>query len=73
MADPVLAGSDVSAGSYRCTDCGYELGRLYQEPAAVSGLFKRLVAPGDRRGRRPVTPQAISKSGRITKRRVGWL
>ncbi len=25
MADPVPAGSDVSAGSYRCTDCGYEL------------------------------------------------
>ena len=25
MADPVPAGSDVSAGTYRCTDCGYEL------------------------------------------------
>jgi hypothetical protein len=25
MANPVPAGSDVSAGTYRCTDCGFEL------------------------------------------------
>jgi Zn finger protein HypA/HybF involved in hydrogenase expression len=25
MADPVPAGSDVSAGTYRCTECGNEL------------------------------------------------
>lgn len=25
MAEPVPAGSDVSAGTYRCTECGYEL------------------------------------------------
>jgi hypothetical protein len=25
MADPVPAGSDVSAGTYKCTKCGYEL------------------------------------------------
>jgi predicted nucleic acid-binding Zn-ribbon protein len=25
MANPVPAGSDASAGTYRCTDCGYEL------------------------------------------------
>jgi predicted RNA-binding Zn-ribbon protein involved in translation (DUF1610 family) len=25
MADPVPAGSDVSAGTYECTNCGYEL------------------------------------------------
>jgi predicted RNA-binding Zn-ribbon protein involved in translation (DUF1610 family) len=25
MADPVPSGSDVSAGTYRCTACGYEL------------------------------------------------
>jgi hypothetical protein len=25
MADPVPAGSDVSAGTYRPTNCGYEL------------------------------------------------
>lgn len=26
MADPAPIGSDVSAGTYRCTKCGYELG-----------------------------------------------
>jgi predicted RNA-binding Zn-ribbon protein involved in translation (DUF1610 family) len=25
MANPVPTGSDVSAGTYRCTSCGYEL------------------------------------------------
>ena len=25
MADPVPAGSDVSAGTYKCTSCGNEL------------------------------------------------
>ena len=25
MAEPVPAGSDVSAGTYVCTNCGYEL------------------------------------------------
>ena len=25
MANPVSAGSDVSSGTYRCTNCGYEL------------------------------------------------
>jgi hypothetical protein len=25
MAKPIPAGSDVSAGTYSCTDCGYEL------------------------------------------------
>jgi hypothetical protein len=25
MAEPVPAGSDVSSGTYRCTNCGYEL------------------------------------------------
>ena len=26
MADPAPVGSDVLAGTYRCTNCGYELG-----------------------------------------------
>jgi Zn finger protein HypA/HybF involved in hydrogenase expression len=26
MADPAPIGSDVSAGTYECTTCGYELG-----------------------------------------------
>jgi predicted nucleic acid-binding Zn-ribbon protein len=25
MADPVPAGSDVSAGTYRCTNCGNQI------------------------------------------------
>lgn len=25
MAEPVATGSDVSAGTYRCTNCGQEL------------------------------------------------
>jgi hypothetical protein len=25
MAEPVPAGSDVSAGTYKCTDCGNEM------------------------------------------------
>jgi predicted Zn-ribbon and HTH transcriptional regulator len=25
MAEPVPAGSDVSAGTYKCTNCGYQL------------------------------------------------
>jgi Zn finger protein HypA/HybF involved in hydrogenase expression len=25
MAEPVPAGSDVSAGTYACTDCGYRI------------------------------------------------
>ena len=25
MADPAPVGSDVSAGTYRCTNCGFEL------------------------------------------------
>jgi lipopolysaccharide biosynthesis regulator YciM len=26
MANPAPVGSDVSAGTYRCTNCGYRLG-----------------------------------------------
>jgi rubrerythrin len=26
MAEPMNAGSDVSAGTYQCTNCGYDLG-----------------------------------------------
>jgi hypothetical protein len=53
MADPLPTRSDVSGGTYRCTDSGYELsGASTKEPAAGSGLLKRLVAHGDRRGQR---------------------
>jgi hypothetical protein len=26
MAETIPVGSDVSAGTYRCTNCGYEMG-----------------------------------------------
>jgi len=32
MADPVPAGSDASAGTYKCTECGYEL-QVQSEPS----------------------------------------
>ena len=48
MADPAPAGSDVSAGTYRCTACGYQLKvsstehlppcRLCADVNAVTGL-----------------------------------
>jgi hypothetical protein len=51
MADTVPAGSDVSAGTYRCTDCGYELSVTSTKSLPpCSGVLKRLVAHGDRRG-----------------------
>ena len=28
MANPAPVGSDVSAGTYRCTNCGNELGQI---------------------------------------------
>ena len=36
MANPVPAGSDASAGTYRCTNCGYEL--YVRPPPATSRL-----------------------------------
>jgi len=38
MAEPVPAGSDVSAGTYACTSCGYELevGSADSLPSALS-------------------------------------
>ncbi|MVA75292.1 hypothetical protein GC722_04500 [Auraticoccus sp. F435] len=33
MADPVPAGSDVSAGTYECTSCGY-----HQEVTSIKHL-----------------------------------
>ena len=73
MADPVPAGSDVSAGTYRCTDCGYELSvtstkSLPPCPECSNGSWHTVTS-----GTAPVTPQARSKSGLITTRRVGWL
>jgi hypothetical protein len=74
MADPVPpAGSDVSAGTYRCTVAVVRLSVASTKSLPSCPDCKRLVAHGDRSGTAPVTPQARSKSGLITKRRVGWL
>ena len=37
MAEPVPAGSDVSSGTYRCTNCGLlgARGRLDEAPAGA--------------------------------------
>src|SRR3954451_21489783 len=47
MADPVPAGSDVSAGTYKCTNCGYELqvgstNNLPPCPSCHNGQYKTL-------------------------------
>jgi transposase-like protein len=52
MAEPVPAGSDVSAGTYRCTECGYELKVRSTESLSVPGVLERLVAYRERRRQR---------------------
>jgi predicted nucleic acid-binding Zn-ribbon protein len=47
MANPVPAGSDVSAGTYKCTQCGYELSvgsvqSLPPCPSCSNGSFDTL-------------------------------
>jgi hypothetical protein len=47
MADPVPAGSDVSSGTYQCTNCGYELqvgstSSLPPCPSCHNGEYKTL-------------------------------
>jgi predicted nucleic acid-binding Zn-ribbon protein len=47
MADPVPAGSDVSSGTYQCTNCGYELqvgstSSLPPCPSCANGEYKTL-------------------------------
>ena len=51
MAEPVPAGSDVSAGTYRCTNCRYELqvqstGNLPPCPSCGNGAYDT-VSGGD--------------------------
>jgi hypothetical protein len=52
MADPVPSGSDVSAGTYTCTKCGYELKTGSTEPAAMPAVRQRVMEHGDRRRQR---------------------
>lgn len=47
MANPVPAGSDVSAGTYQCTNCGFELDVQSTEhlppcPECANGEWKAL-------------------------------
>lgn len=54
MADPVPAGSDVSAGTYRCTQCNYELTvgstkHLPPCPSCSNGSWKTITG-GDSAG-----------------------
>ncbi len=61
MGDPVAAGSDVSEGTYQCTNCGYELEvgstkNLPPCPSSQNGQSKT-VTGGDRGIPAPV-PQA---------------
>ena len=51
MADPVPSGSDVSAGTYACTNCGYEIDvssvqSLPPCPKCANGEY-RTVSGGD--------------------------
>lgn len=51
VADPVPAGSDVSAGTYRCTQCGYELDVMSTQhlppcPSCTNGTWQT-VSGGD--------------------------
>lgn len=64
MADPVPAGSDVSAGTYRCTECGYELevGSTQHLPP-LSELLERQLADGvGRRQRGRPLPRALTQA-----------
>lgn len=51
MADPVPAGSDVSAGTYKCTNCAYKLdvdSTTHMPPCPECGNAKwRTVSGGD--------------------------
>ena len=51
VANPVPAGSDVSAGTYKCTKCGYELevsstDNLPPCPSCENGQYQ-VVSGGD--------------------------
>jgi len=49
MADPVPAGSDVSAGTYKCTRCGYELRSRPRSGATHAGVPLAAVSPAPAR------------------------
>ncbi len=73
MADPVPAGSEVSAGTYRCTQCGKDLTVLDQAPAPVQRLRKRFLPDdhGRRQRRRPLSGQGPEDPTRLNRRALG--
>jgi predicted nucleic acid-binding Zn-ribbon protein len=68
MASPVPAGSDVSAGTYRCTNCGNEIqvsSQTHIPPCPSCGAGNGRPSPGEtasttpiRTASRSVTPAA---------------
>jgi hypothetical protein len=46
MAEPVPAASDVSAGTYSCTRCGYEIGVRTTRHLPLCGVRQRVVEHG---------------------------
>jgi hypothetical protein len=66
MANPVPAGSDVSAGTYRCTSCGYELRcRIHPSSAALPQLWQRQPGHAQRHGlrQRPLSRPSLVDHG----------
>jgi len=47
MADPAPVGSDVSAGTYECANCGYELSIQLSSPYRPARSARALI-PGRR-------------------------
>jgi hypothetical protein len=63
MANPVPAGSDVSAGTYRCTNCSNEIQvGIHPTPSTLPGVQQRLIR--DRhRGRQHSRPIPRARRG----------
>jgi predicted nucleic acid-binding Zn-ribbon protein len=66
MAERVAAGSNVSAGTYRCTDCGSEIDvgstrRLPPCPVCGNGSYEP--APPERRHERRPSDGSIELGG----------
>jgi tRNA(Ile2) C34 agmatinyltransferase TiaS len=56
MADPVPSGSNVSAGTYRCAKCGYELTTGSTKSITMPRVLQRLLAHRERRRRQRQRP-----------------
>ena len=64
MAEPVPAGSDVSSGTYSCTQCGYELyvsSTKHLPPCPSCGNAESTARSGGECGRRPVSRPELAQ------------